>query len=113
MLSERLAIIIVGSGMKQKEFAASIGVTENYISLLLNNKKGCISNSLAKLIEEMYGFSADWILYGEGKMMVDYSKDNKLSPNQKKAIKIVETLSTAEVNAVLEFLSILEKLKEK
>ena len=113
MLSQRLAMILKENKLKQKDFALDIGVSENYISLLLNNKKENISDSLAKLIEEKYGFSAKWILTGEGEARVDYSKSSELSPKKKKAIEMIASLNPAEDRAVLAFLESLEKLREE
>jgi transcriptional regulator with XRE-family HTH domain len=112
VLSERLSIVLKENKMKQKEFASSVGVSENYISLLLNNKKENVSESLAKLIEEKFGFSADWLLTGEGQMRMDYSKNNELSPNKKKAIEMIAKLDQNEAKAVLAFLKSLEDMKE-
>ena len=38
-LSDRIRLIISENGLKQKEFAQSIQVTESYISKLLNSYK--------------------------------------------------------------------------
>ena len=57
-LSDRIRLIISENGLKQKEFAQSIQVTESYISKLLRDESG-VSHSTATLIEERYGYSAD------------------------------------------------------
>ncbi len=50
-LSDRIRLIISENGLKQKEFAQSIQVTESYISKLLRDESG-VSHSTAMLIEE-------------------------------------------------------------
>ena len=56
-LSDRIRLIISENGLKQKEFAQSIQVTESYISKLLRDESG-VSHSTATLIEERYSYSA-------------------------------------------------------
>ncbi|MBO1679022.1 helix-turn-helix transcriptional regulator [Bittarella massiliensis] len=53
-------------GLKQVELAEQLGVSANYISLLVNGKKQKVSLTLAKLIESLYGYPAEWIMEGEG-----------------------------------------------
>ena len=60
-LGERIKIILCERNIKQVEFAESLGVSANYINQLVNGKKLNISETLAKLIEETYGYSYQWI----------------------------------------------------
>lgn len=68
-LAERMETIITESNIKQTTFAKSVGVTPNYISMIIHGKKELISPTLALLIEYLYGYSHDWILSGEGSKM--------------------------------------------
>lgn len=65
-LAERMETIIEECGLKQAAFAKSLGVTPNYISMIIHGKKELISPTLAILIEHIYGYSRAWILRGEG-----------------------------------------------
>jgi transcriptional regulator with XRE-family HTH domain len=54
------------TGLKQSELADKLGVSQNYISMLLNGQRVNISSGLARLMEALFGFDADWILTGNG-----------------------------------------------
>lgn len=110
-LSDRIRCIISENGLKQKEFAKSINVTESYISKLLRSESG-LSNSTANLIAERYGYSVDWILNGmEPKMNLKYRTKN-LSPIQRKVISEIEQMNEAELIAVKAFISSLDEYKK-
>lgn len=66
-LGERIKTILSERNIKQVEFAETLGVSANYINLLANGKKLNISDTLAKLIEETYGYSSQWVITGAGK----------------------------------------------
>ena len=51
-LSERIRLILKENHLKQKELAKELGVTESYISAILNERNPRISQALATLIEE-------------------------------------------------------------
>ena len=110
-LSDRIRCIISENGLKQKEFAKSINVTESYISKLLRGESG-LSNSTANLIEERYGYSVNWILNGmEPKMNLKYRTKN-LSPIQRKVISEIEQMDEAELIAVKAFINSLDEYKK-
>ena len=54
------------AGLKQRELAEALGVSANYISLLARGKKTQVSPTLAKLVEALYGYSAEWVMTGQG-----------------------------------------------
>ena len=64
-LAARLRRILKETQTKQRNFAKTCGISENYVSLLVNDRKKTISETLALLIEENYGYSANWLLTGE------------------------------------------------
>lgn len=110
-LSDRIRVIIVENRLKQKEFAKSINVTESYISKLLRGDSG-LSNSTAMLIEERYGYSADWIINGNDPKMNQKSKTRDLTPVQRKIIADVEQMDEAELAAVRAFICSLDEYKK-
>lgn len=63
-LSQRIRIILKEQKIKQTELAEALGVSTNYISLLANGRKTGVSLTLAKLIESLYGYSAEWVMTG-------------------------------------------------
>jgi transcriptional regulator with XRE-family HTH domain len=107
-LSDRMKIIINECGLKQKEFAKNINVTDSYISKVLRNESG-MSNSTALLIERLYGYSKDWIITGqEPKMIAGRGRD--LSSLQKKIIMDVEQMNDDELRALFAFIESLKKI---
>lgn len=107
-LSERFKIMLNESGLTQREFAAALGITENYISLLINDKKEKISETLALLIQEKYGYSAEWVLTGKGDKFVN----TRNSFIKQRTIATVKSLSDQEIKAVMAFINSMEDLRE-
>jgi transcriptional regulator with XRE-family HTH domain len=107
-LSDRLKIIIGECDIKQKEFAKNINVTDSYISKVLRGESG-MSNSTALLIKQLYGYSKDWILTGQGPKMVA-GRGRHLSKLQKKIIMDVEKMDEDELQALYAFIESLKKI---
>lgn len=110
-LQTRMRTIVTEQGMKQKEFAASVKVTESYISNLLSGKRTGVSGPLAFLIEELYGYSAQWVQTGQGDKYTDFCKEKNLSPAQRKVISDIERMTDDEVKATLAFMKTLKSVK--
>ena len=107
-LSDRVRTIINECGLKQKAFAKSINVTDSFISKLLRDETG-IANSTALLVEQLYGYSKEWIITGQGaKMRAGRGRD--LSSLQKQVITAVEQMEDHELRAVYSFIESLKKL---
>ena len=96
-LAERLTYIVEQSGLKQTAFAKSVGVTPNYISMIMHGKKDLISPTLAMLIQFLYGYSANWLLNGIGPMMDKKSYIKRI--NEK-----LENLTPEEIEKVDHYL---------
>lgn len=107
-LGERLQTILKERKIKQVEFAKTLGISANYVNLIANDKKSIISDTLAKLIEESYGYSAQWLLEGTGEKL----SENKLTAEKAEAIKKVQKMSDEEVRAVLAFVNTLNSLNK-
>ena len=94
---ERIKQILKENTLKQKQFASTIGVSESYISKLLKDPEIRLSQSLATLIEEKYGYNAKWILDGTDPKFKQISKNKSLSEiHQKALLKIYLTPAPAE-----------------
>ena len=93
--------------VKQVDFARDLGISTNYVNLLVNNKKSSISSTLSKLIEQTYGYSADWIISGNGEKIV--KKDN-LTSIRDEVMKRINKMSDDDVKAVLAYAQTLEGL---
>ena len=110
-LSERIRLLLDENNLKQKDLAKEIGVTESYISALLNGRNSNISQALATLIEEKYGYSNSWILYGTEPKLKMVGKNKTLSDIHKKAILQIEKLNPGQIKAVLAFVKALEEIE--
>lgn len=106
-LSERIKTILSEKQLKQVEFAKVLGVSANYINLIVNGKKDNISDTLAKLIEETYGYSSNWIMTGLGDKLVA----DDLSSAKLETIKKIKKLNEHEISAVLAFVNSLDEVK--
>jgi transcriptional regulator with XRE-family HTH domain len=107
-LSDRVGTIINECGLKQKAFAKSINVTDSYISKVLRDESG-MSNSTAMLIEQLYGYSKDWITTGKEPKLVA-GQGRKLSVLQKRIIMDVEQMNEDELHALFAFIESLKKI---
>lgn len=103
-LQTRLRLILDEQNIKQVDFAKTLGVTANYVSLLANGKKLNISLHLAKLIEENYGYSRMWLLSGKGEKLIS----GALTPLKLKIMQKINQLNENELNSVLGFIKLLE-----
>jgi hypothetical protein len=66
---------------------------------ILNGKRGNISQSLAFLIEKLYGYSAKWLLYEEGNVLKKIiHRTLKFWPC---LITVLNTLTTEEIDLVV------------
>lgn len=106
-LGERLKIILTESNESQINFAKTLGVSAIYVNQLVNDKKTNISDTLAKLIEETYGYSAHWIMTGEGEKRAIQS----FSIIKLNLLKKVQKMPEDEVMALLAFANSLESIK--
>lgn len=109
---DRIRQILKENKLKQKQFASVIGVTESYISKLLKNPDIRLSQSLAVLIEEKYGYSAEWILNGTEPKLKQISKDKSLSEIHQKALAQLEKMNDEQAKAVLAFINSLDDLEK-
>lgn len=111
-LGDRIKTILWENNLKQKDFAAEIGVTESHISKLINDPKVGLSKSLAALIESKYGYSAKWILEGEEPKFRQFSEKGNLSELHQRALTKLEKMSEKQVVAVLAFINALEEVEK-
>lgn len=111
-LNERIKIILKENCLKQKELAHELGVTESYISAIVNGRNTTISQALATLIEEKYGYNSSWILDGTEPKLKISGKNKTLSELQRRAILQIEHLTPEQVKAVLAFVKSLDEIEK-
>lgn len=111
-LSERIKLILQENNLKQKELASELGVSESYISMMLKKPDINLSNSLAALIEEKYGYNADWVLNGTEPKLKQISKNRTLSEIHQKALAQLEKMNDQQVKAVITFINCLDEVEE-
>ncbi len=108
---DRVRLILKENNLKQKQFALTIGVTESYISKLLKDPNIRLSQSLAVLIEEKYGYNSEWVINGTEPKLKQISKNNSLSEIHQKALAQLEKMNDEQVKAVLAFINSLDELE--
>lgn len=108
---DRIKLILQENNLKQKQFAAELGVSESYISMLLKKSDINLSKSLASLIEEKYGYHADWVLSGAEPMRKQVGGTAALSALHQQAIAKLERLNDGQVKAVLAFIRALDEVE--
>lgn len=111
-LKDRLQMILEEQHLKQKDLASTIKVTESYISNMLKGKRNNISEALAMLIEQTYGYSAKWVLTGEGERYITQSNIPELSPIKRRLIAEIEKMSEPELDALKVFIDSLDEYKK-
>jgi len=65
---QRLAYALAEKGLKQRAVAERIGLSETHFSNVKNDRDP-LTAQRARLIEEIYGISAGWLLTGQGEML--------------------------------------------
>jgi len=108
---DRIKLILKENKLKQKELAAEIGVTESYVSVLLRKPDVRISRSLAILIEEKYGYNADWVLCGTEPKLKQVIQNSDLSEIHQRVLAQVEKMNDHQVKAVLAFINALNDIE--
>lgn len=109
---ERIKLILQENKLKQKQLATEIGVSESYISMLLKNPTINLSQSLATLIEEKYGYNAKWVLHGTEPKIKQISKNPSLSELHQKALAQLEKMNDEQIKAVLAFINSLDEIEQ-
>ena len=99
-LSERIKIIIKEQNLKQSEFADALGVSANYISLLVTGRKKNVSLTFAKLIDALFGYPAKWVLTGE----IDENDSNI----RHRIIQIISKMPENELLKLEQFLNLFD-----
>lgn len=110
-LKDRIALIIEENDFKQIELAEIIGVSGSYVSTLLSGRNRNVSASVAGLIEEKLGYSADWVLSGTGPKFKASKRRASISDVHSRAIFKLERMSEERAGAVLAFIESLDKVE--
>lgn len=77
---EKLKDYFHSIGIKQDVLSKELGVSQPYISQLINGKKE-VGKKVANKLSEKFGLSQYWLLTGEGEMLRDQSTTNIESNN--------------------------------
>jgi transcriptional regulator with XRE-family HTH domain len=99
-LSDRLRTIVCDLNISQTKFADTLGVSFTYINCLINGKRGNISQSLAILIQVVYGYSAQWILYEEGNVLKKIIR--RTLKTRPRLVAVLNTFTKEEIDMVMD-----------
>jgi len=108
-LGERITRILRERRLKSVEFAKALGIGGNYVSQLINGRKRGISVPLAKLIETVYAFRAEWVLTGAEPV---YPPD-ALSDLRENTLEEIKRIDSGELKAVAAYLRTLNDVGEE
>ena len=106
-LSDRLRTIVCDLDISQTKFADTLGVSFTYINCLINGKRENLSQSLAILIQQIYGYSAQWLLYEEGSVLKKIIR--RTLKTRPQLINILNTFTKEEINMVLDHIEYIIK----
>lgn len=87
-------------GYNQDQLSKMLDVSQPYLSALLSGKKA-FGKGTAEKWQQMFGFSAGWLLTGEGSMLVKDSSCDSISSLPHQKVEIMDKHgSTSQVDAV-------------
>jgi repressor LexA len=92
-------------GIKQSDFAKSIGLSQSGYSLIENGKRE-LNDRICKLISIEYNVSEEWLKTGNGDMFI------KQSPALNQFEQLIHDFSLEELRKMNEFMEMLIKVKE-
>ena len=61
-------------GLKQKDMAEHLGISAQYLGMLERGDQP-LSEPVAMKMQELYGFSAEWILFGKGQHKIQIEEE--------------------------------------
>jgi len=100
-IANRLRAYFKEKGIKQEEIAARLGVSQAYVNSLLTGKKAFGKKQAAKW-SEAFGFSASWLVTGDGDMITGSVAQYNQSGNNINGNSVsVETLETDKLIELL------------
>ncbi|MDR0433510.1 MAG: LuxR C-terminal-related transcriptional regulator [Gracilibacteraceae bacterium] len=105
-LSERIALILREQQLKNVDFAGVLGISANYVSLLVNGRKKMVSQPLARLIETTYGYRAEWVLTGKEPVRLD-----TLQGLQERTVEKIMRMDSDELRAVAAYIRALDDVR--
>ena len=77
-MKSRIAEVRKAVNMNQVDFAASLNLTKNFISLMENGNR-VPSDRTIKDICDKFRVSEDWLRYGEGEMFVARTREEEIA----------------------------------
>jgi transcriptional regulator with XRE-family HTH domain len=105
-LPERIREIIQELSMSQKDLAGRLNVTGSYISKLLHGECG-MATATALLIEELFGYSKEWILNGTEPKLLE--RDRELTPLKRQILADVDRMTPEELKSVYIYIKTLRQ----
>ena len=78
MMNERIRELREFLGKSQEDFAQSLELSRNYISLVENGQRNMSSHTI-KVLWTLYDVNENWLRTGEGMMFVEKTEDEEIS----------------------------------
>lgn len=102
-IGKRIQKFRTNNGYTQAQFAEIMDISVNFLSEIENGKKGMSQDTLCKLCFH-FKISADFILFGKSEE-TSYAKGN--------LIELANSLDSNDLELVIEYLTSLQKIKNK
>ncbi|WP_061222156.1 helix-turn-helix domain-containing protein [Leptospira weilii] len=82
-MSDRIRVLLKALGVTQKEFADNVGISQGFVSEIINGKNVPSHETLARIAFK-YRVNLNWLINGEGEMFIPqrdelykYSDENR------------------------------------
>jgi len=108
-IGERLKKARQSLGLSQIELADVLGVQSNFISNIERGAKKPPKN-LIELLSSRYKINANWILTGEGDMVIENKESTKTTPIEKEMKNLINEVTSPKFSEIESRLSALESI---
>ncbi len=99
-MKERIQLIMQEQAMKQRDFAAAIGISASSLSSLLNGHTSPTTYTVQAIHRRFPKIRLEWLMFGEGPMLVDDSAEDDSNGHGDDAAAAVSSVSAPSHDGV-------------
>lgn len=107
MLNDRLQLVLKEQKLSQTDLGRALGVNPSAINPYVRGRRTDLPLRLAKQIETLYGYSAEWLMTGEG----EKRKADPLLEDKQALIAKIDKMDDCEIFALLAFANAMDTIK--
>ena len=90
ILSDRITKVLEATGVDQKTLARMADVTDQSVSQWISGATKTMKGKAAFNLQRETGFSAEWLMYGDGSMMAEGGFQNRLIEEIARKVEAME-----------------------